>query len=102
MKSAVIVFPGSNCDRDAAVALEAALGKAPIMVWHKESELPAVDLIVLPGGFAYGHYLRAGAMAAHSPAMRETVKRADRGRRRCWASATASRSSPRLGFCPAP
>jgi phosphoribosylformylglycinamidine synthase subunit PurQ / glutaminase len=79
MKAAVIVFPGSNCDRDAAVALEAATGRAPAMVWHGDSELPASDLIVLPGGFSYGDYLRSGAMAAHSPVMREVVRRAKAG-----------------------
>ncbi|HEY5732778.1 MAG TPA: phosphoribosylformylglycinamidine synthase subunit PurQ, partial [Methyloceanibacter sp.] len=57
MKAAVIVFPGSNCDRDAAVALEAAMGRAPAMVWHGDAQLPASDLIVLPGGFSYGDYL---------------------------------------------
>jgi len=79
MKSAVIVFPGSNCDRDAAVALEAATGRPPAMVWHGDAELPASDLIVLPGGFSYGDYLRSGAMAAHSPIMREVIKRANTG-----------------------
>jgi phosphoribosylformylglycinamidine synthase len=79
MKAAVIVFPGSNCDRDAAVALEAATGRAPAMVWHGDSEIPASDLIVLPGGFSYGDYLRSGAMAAHSPVMREVVRRAKAG-----------------------
>src|SRR6476659_1531301 len=69
MKAAVIVFPGSNCDRDAAVALEAATGRAAAMVWHGDAELPQSDLIVLPGGFSYGDYLRSGAMAAHSPIM---------------------------------
>jgi phosphoribosylformylglycinamidine synthase len=68
MKSAVIVFPGSNCDRDAQVALEDVMGEAPAMVWHKDGQLPdKVDLIVLPGGFSYGDYLRSGAMAAASP-----------------------------------
>ena len=67
MKSAVIVFPGSNCDRDAAMALEADDGKPPAMVWHQDSELPDVDLVVLPGGFSYGDYLRCGAMATQSP-----------------------------------
>jgi phosphoribosylformylglycinamidine synthase subunit PurQ / glutaminase len=68
MKSAVIVFPGSNCDRDAAVALERVTGVAPAMVWHKDAVLPeGLDLIVLPGGFSYGDYLRSGAMAAASP-----------------------------------
>jgi phosphoribosylformylglycinamidine synthase subunit PurQ / glutaminase len=79
MKAAVIVFPGSNCDRDAAVALEAATGRPPAMVWHGDSEIPASDLIVLPGGFSYGDYLRSGAMAAHSPVMREVIKRAKDG-----------------------
>ena len=79
MKCAVIVFPGSNCDRDVQVALEQSMGSAPVMVWHKESELPKVDLIVLPGGFAYGDYLRCGAMAAHSPAMRATAEAVGRG-----------------------
>lgn len=71
MQAAVIVFPGSNCDRDVAVALEKASGHPPTMVWHQETELPPTDLIVLPGGFSYGDYLRAGAMAAHSPVLRE-------------------------------
>jgi phosphoribosylformylglycinamidine synthase I len=79
MKSAIIVFPGTNRERDMAVALERASGKKPVMVWHGDSELPAVDLIVVPGGFAYGDYLRAGAMAAHSPVMREVVKAAHGG-----------------------
>jgi phosphoribosylformylglycinamidine synthase len=79
VKAAVIVFPGSNCDRDARVALTHATGRPPEMIWHAESELPALDLIVLPGGFAYGDYLRAGAMAAHSPVMREVVARARAG-----------------------
>lgn len=79
MKSCVIVFPGSNCDRDIARALEAASGQAPAMVWHGETELPASDLIVLPGGFSYGDYLRAGAMAAHSPIMRAVVQHARAG-----------------------
>ncbi len=66
MKSAVIVFPASNCDRDAAMALEQMTGKKPHMVWHQDSELPDVDLVVLPGGFSYGDYLRCGAMASQS------------------------------------
>jgi phosphoribosylformylglycinamidine synthase len=86
MKASIIVFPGSNCDRDAAVALEAAMGKAPTMVWHGDSELPKSDLILLPGGFSYGDYLRSGAMAAHSPVMREVVRRAKAG-------------TPVLGIC---
>jgi phosphoribosylformylglycinamidine synthase subunit PurQ / glutaminase len=79
MKSAIVVFPGTNRERDMAVALERASGKKPAMVWHGDSELPAVDLIVVPGGFAYGDYLRAGAMAAHSPVMRAVVKAANAG-----------------------
>ena len=86
MRASVIVFPGSNCDRDAAVALEAAMGRAPAMVWHGDSELPKSDLILLPGGFSYGDYLRSGAMAAHSPVMREVVRRAQAG-------------TPVLGIC---
>jgi phosphoribosylformylglycinamidine synthase len=86
MKSAVIVFPGSNCDRDVAVALQQVTGTAPEMVWHGGSELPKVDLIVLPGGFSYGDYLRSGAMASHSPVMREVIQRAKAG-------------TPTLGIC---
>jgi len=79
MKSAVIVFPASNCDRDAAVALEQLTGKRPHMVWHADSEVPDVDLIVLPGGFAYGDYLRSGAMASLSRAMQDVIKKAQQG-----------------------
>ncbi len=79
MKAAVIVFPGSNCDRDIKVALEQSMGRAPDMVWHGESELPEADLIVVPGGFSYGDYLRSGAMAVHAPAMREVIRRASDG-----------------------
>jgi phosphoribosylformylglycinamidine synthase len=79
MKSAVVVFPGSNCDRDAAVALERVSGEKPMMVWHAESALPEVDLVVLPGGFAYGDYLRCGAMAGQSRVMREVKAHAERG-----------------------
>ena len=79
MKASVIVFPGSNCDRDVAVSLEAASGTKPAMVWHGDSEVPDSDLIVLPGGFSYGDYLRSGAMAAQSPVMAEVVKRAREG-----------------------
>jgi phosphoribosylformylglycinamidine synthase len=79
MKSAVIVFPGSNCDRDVAVALTRASGKPPLMIWHRETELPPLDLIVIPGGFSYGDYLRCGAMAAHSPIMRAVKERAEAG-----------------------
>ena len=79
MKSAVIVFPGSNCDRDVKVALAASAGTDPLMVWHREAEFPKVDLIVVPGGFSYGDYLRAGSMAANSPAMVETIARVNSG-----------------------
>jgi phosphoribosylformylglycinamidine synthase subunit PurQ / glutaminase len=79
MKSAVIVFPGSNCDRDVAVTLEEVTGAKPAMVWHRETELPPADLIVLPGGFSYGDYLRSGAMAAHSPVLRAVKEQAERG-----------------------
>ena len=86
MKAAVIVFPASNCDRDVKEALERTPGVTPVMVWHKATELPKVDLIVIPGGFAFGDYLRAGAMAAHSPVMYEVRRRAESG-------------APVLGIC---
>ena len=80
MKSAVIVFPGSNCDRDLAVAIRDITGTAPTMVWHRETSLPeGVDLIALPGGFSYGDYLRSGAMSARSPVMAEVIAAAARG-----------------------
>jgi phosphoribosylformylglycinamidine synthase subunit PurQ / glutaminase len=86
LKSAVIVFPGSNCDRDVKVALEQSSGEAPAMVWHRETELPPVDLVVVPGGFSYGDYLRSGAMAARSPIMKAV-------------NAAAGRGVPVLGIC---
>jgi len=80
MNTAVIVFPGSNCDRDLAVALELVTGRKPAMVWHQESELPdSLDFIGVPGGFSYGDYLRSGAMAARSPVMRAVKEAAARG-----------------------
>jgi phosphoribosylformylglycinamidine synthase len=80
VKTAVIVFPGSNCDRDLAVALGQVTGRAPAMVWHKESELPdGTDFVGLPGGFSYGDYLRSGAMAARSPIIRAVIDAANRG-----------------------
>ena len=80
MKSAVIVFPGSNCDRDLKVAIEMVAGRTPEMVWHKDSELPdGTGLIAIPGGFSYGDYLRSGAMAARSPIMRAVAEAAGRG-----------------------
>jgi phosphoribosylformylglycinamidine synthase I len=87
VKAAVIVFPASNCDRDVAMALERSTGKPPLMAWHADASLPErLDLIVLPGGFSYGDYLRCGAMAAHSPIMREVIARAKAG-------------TPVLGIC---
>jgi phosphoribosylformylglycinamidine synthase len=80
MKAAVVVFPGSNCDRDCKVAIERSTGAEVNMVWHEETVLPdRTDLIVLPGGFSYGDYLRTGAMAALSPVMAEVRAQADRG-----------------------
>jgi phosphoribosylformylglycinamidine synthase len=86
VKAAVIVFPGSNCDRDVKVALEKVTGSRVSMVWHADATVPATDLIVLPGGFAFGDYLRTGAMAAHSPIMRDVVAKAKAG-------------TPVLGIC---
>ena len=86
MRAAVIVFPGSNCDRDVKVALEKVTGARVDMVWHDDATVPAADLIVLPGGFAFGDYLRTGAMAAHSPIMRDVVAKAKGG-------------TPVLGIC---
>ncbi|MES2902924.1 MAG: phosphoribosylformylglycinamidine synthase subunit PurQ [Pseudomonadota bacterium] len=87
MNAAVIVFPGSNCDRDLAVAIEAVTGVKPTMVWHRDTELPAnVGLIAIPGGFSYGDYLRSGAMAARSPIMRAVT-------------AAAAKGTPVLGIC---
>ena len=80
MKSAVIVFPGSNCDRDIATALEEVTGTKPQMVWHGDTDLPSdVDLIAVPGGFSYGDYLRCGAIAARSPVVRSVVDAAEKG-----------------------
>ncbi len=79
IRASVIVFPGSNCDRDVKVATEAVTGFSANMVWHGDSEVPASDFIVLPGGFSYGDYLRCGAMAAHSPIMRDVVAKAKAG-----------------------
>ena len=80
MKSAVIVFPGSNCDRDLAVALREVGGREPAMIWHDDADLPdGIDLVAVPGGFSYGDYLRSGAMAARSPVMRAVARAAERG-----------------------
>ena len=79
-RSAVITFPGSNCDRDMAVALEQVFGTAPMRVWHGDAELPDnLDFIALPGGFSYGDYLRSGAMAARSPITKAIVTAAEHG-----------------------
>ncbi len=79
MKSAVIVFPASNCDRDAAVALWKITGQKPKMVWHGETTLPKTDFVVIPGGFSYGDYLRSGAIAARSPIMQDLIRKASAG-----------------------
>ena len=79
MKSHVIVFPGSNCDRDVAVAIESISGSAPEMVWHKNTAMDESDFIVVPGGFSFGDYLRCGAIAAKSPIFNEVIKHIDRG-----------------------
>ncbi len=80
MRAAVVVFPGSNCDRDMAVALERASGRPARMVWHREVDLPeGIDLVAIPGGFSFGDYLRCGAVAARSPAMSAVRRFADAG-----------------------
>ncbi|MGD9783711.1 MAG: phosphoribosylformylglycinamidine synthase subunit PurQ [Hyphomicrobiaceae bacterium] len=86
IRAAVIVFPGSNCDRDMKVAIERITGAPVKMVWHGDASVPASDFIVLPGGFSYGDYLRCGAMAAHSPIMRDVIAKARAG-------------TPLLGVC---
>jgi len=80
MQTAVITFPGSNCDRDMYVALKAAFSKEPLRIWHADTNLPKnIDLIAIPGGFSYGDYLRSGAIAARSPIMQEVIKAANNG-----------------------
>ncbi len=86
MRVSVIVFPGSNCDRDVKVAVERITGFPVTMVWHGDASVPPSDLIILPGGFTYGDYLRCGAMAAHSPIMRDVIAKAKDG-------------TPVLGIC---
>jgi phosphoribosylformylglycinamidine synthase len=81
MKTAIITFPGTNRETDMAMAFERLTGKAPAIVWHKDTDLGKPDLIVLPGGFSYGDYLRCGAMAAHSPVMKQVVDLAKKGTR---------------------
>jgi phosphoribosylformylglycinamidine synthase len=80
LRAAVVTFPGSNCDRDMAVAIEQVASAAPLRVWHGDADLPhGLDLVALPGGFSYGDYLRSGAMAARSPIMRAVAAAAERG-----------------------
>ncbi|HEX8194177.1 MAG TPA: phosphoribosylformylglycinamidine synthase subunit PurQ [Allosphingosinicella sp.] len=80
MRTGVVVFPGSNCDRDMVTALRDVTGKEPLRIWHRETELPdGLDVIAIPGGFSYGDYLRSGAMAAQSPVMRAVKDEAERG-----------------------
>ena len=86
LRASVIVFPGSNCDRDVKVALERTIGAKVAMVWHNDASVPPSDIIVVPGGFSYGDYLRCGAMAAHSAIMRDVVAKAKAG-------------TPVLGIC---
>jgi len=86
MKAVVVIFPGSNRERDLCAALALVTGREPVRVWHRDAVVPKCDLIVLPGGFAYGDYLRCGAMAAHSPIMRDVRARAANG-------------TPVLGIC---
>jgi len=79
LRVAVIVFPGSNCDRDMMVAIEKLAGRRPALVWHKETSLEPADLVIIPGGFSYGDYLRCGALAARSPIMESVLDHAARG-----------------------
>jgi phosphoribosylformylglycinamidine synthase len=79
MKAGILVFPGINRERDMAIAVRQSFGVAPVMIWHKETTLPALDLVIIPGGFSFGDYLRCGAMAAHSPVMAAVKAHAERG-----------------------
>ena len=79
MRAAIIIFPGSNCDRDMMVALERITGRRPALIWHKETSIDPVDMIILPGGFSFGDYLRCGALAARSPAIEAVIDHASRG-----------------------
>ena len=79
MKAAIVIFPGINRERDMVIALEASFGTAPKMLWHKDTDVSGIDLIVIPGGFSFGDYLRCGAMAAQSPIMRAVRAHADKG-----------------------
>ncbi len=79
MKAGIVRFPGSNCDEDAFHAVADILGQEAVYLWHKDHDLQGVDLVILPGGFSYGDYLRAGAIARFSPIMKEVVQHANRG-----------------------
>ena len=79
MRVAILVFPGSNCDRDMMVAIETITGRRPALVWHKDSQIDPVDLIILPGGFSFGDYLRCGALAARAPVVEAMLDHASRG-----------------------
>ena len=79
MRVAILVFPGSNCDRDMRVAVETITGRRPALVWHKDSQMDPVDLIILPGGFSFGDYLRCGALAARAPVVEAMLDHASRG-----------------------
>jgi phosphoribosylformylglycinamidine synthase len=79
MRAAVAIFPGSNCDRDMAVAIKKIAGKSPLKLWHKDTEVPNLDLIVIPGGFSFGDYLRCGALAARSPIIKNIKNHVSRG-----------------------
>ena len=98
MKFAVVVFPGSNCDHDAYHAATQVLGQEAELIWHKDTDLKGADVVILPGGFAHGDYLRTGAMARFSPIMREVQAFADAAVR-CSASATAFRCCSRRACC---
>ncbi len=80
MKFGVIVFPGSNCDRDVAWVTQGLLGQPTRMVWHEDTDLSDIDVVVIPGGFSYGDYLRCGAIARFSPVMRSTIEHANQGK----------------------
>ena len=79
MKASIIVFPGSNCDRDIAVSIKKLTNLESTMVWHKETSMPDSDLIIIPGGFTFGDYLRCGSIAANSPIMKDVIKKATDG-----------------------
>jgi phosphoribosylformylglycinamidine synthase len=79
LRTGILIFPGINRERDMAIAVRQSFGAEPVMIWHKETALPALDLVIIPGGFSFGDYLRCGAMAAHSPVMRAVHDHAARG-----------------------